>query len=95
MIKRCAAWILALLAGLGVLVSYYSVYILLAYFAAGLVGWASLALLISGPIGVGAAGLAWIKPRQRFAVTIGLLEFGAWLLLWILMFTVFGFAFNT
>ena len=90
MLKRSAAWILALLAVLGVLISYYGIYVLLAYFAAGLVSWAELALCTSGPIGAGAAGLAWIKPRQRLAETIGLLAFGAWLLLWILMFTVLG-----
>ena len=95
MIKRCAAWILALLAVLGGLVSYWGIYVLLAYFAAGLVFWAELALLISGPIGAGAAGLAWIRPRQRCAATIGLLAFGAWLLFWILMLTVFGFRFNS
>src|SRR5260370_34389543 len=95
MIKRCTAWIMALLAVLGVLVSYFGIYVLLAYFAAGLVGWAELALLISGPIGAGAAGLAWIRPRQRFAMTIGLVAFGAWLLLWILMVTVFGFGFTS
>jgi hypothetical protein len=91
MMKRWGAWTLALIALLGVLVGYYGIYILLAYFAAGLVGWASIALLVSGPIGAVAAGLAWIKPRQRIAMTIGLFAFSAWLLLWILMFTVLGF----
>ena len=95
MLKRCCAWVLALMAVFGVLVGYYGIYILLAYFAAGLVGWASLALFFSGPIGAGAAGVAWIKPRQRTAMTIGLVAFGAWLLLWILMFTVFGFHLGT
>jgi hypothetical protein len=46
-------------------------------------------------VGAVAAGVAWIKPRQRIAMTIGLVAFGAWLLLWILMFTVFGFKFGT
>jgi hypothetical protein len=95
MIKRCTAWILALVAALGVFISYWGIYVLVAYFAAGLVVWAELALLISGPIGAAAAGLGWIRPRQRFAMTIGLLAFGAWLLLWILMFTVLGFGFNS
>ena len=53
----------ALIALFGVVVSYYGIYVLLAYFAAGLVGWASVALLVSGPIGGVAAGLAWIRPR--------------------------------
>ena len=95
MMKRWGAWTLALIALFGVLVGYYGIYILLAYFAAGLVGWASFALLVSGPIGAVAAGLAWIRPRQRIAMTIGLFAFGAWLLLWILMFTVLGFKVGT
>jgi len=95
MLKRSGAWVLTLIALFGVVVGYYGVYILLAYFAAGLVGWASVALLVSGPIGAVAAGIAWIKPRQRIAMSIGLLAFAAWLLLWILMFTVFGFKLGT
>ena len=89
--KRWGAWTLAVVALFGVFVSYYGIYILLAYFASGLVGWASVALLVSGPIGAVASGLAWIKPRQRIVMMLGLFAFGAWLLLWILMFTVFGF----
>ena len=75
MIKRWGTWTLALVALFGVVVSYYGIYILLAYFAAGLVGWASVALLVSGPIGAVAAGLAWIKPRQRIVMMIGIIRF--------------------
>lgn len=89
--KRLATWVLVFVGACGVVVSYYGIYILLAYFAAGLVGWAEVALFISGPIGALAGGIAWIKPRQRIAMVIGLLTFAAWLLLWILMFTVLGF----
>lgn len=46
--KRWGAWTLAVVALFGVFVSYYGIYILLAYFASGLVGWASVALLVSG-----------------------------------------------
>jgi hypothetical protein len=93
-LKRCASWFFVVVGVVGVIISYWSIYILVAYFAAGLVLWAELALLISGPIGAGAASLAWFKPRQRIAMTIGLLVFAAWLLLWILMFTVLGFRYD-
>lgn len=90
-LKRSVTWFLALISVLGVYVSYQAIYILLAYFAAGLVWYASLALLISGPLGAVAAVLAWIRPRQRAAMAVGLCAFGAWLLLLVLMFTLFGF----
>jgi hypothetical protein len=89
--KRAATWILGLVSVLGVSVSYYGIYVLLAYFAAGLVWWANLALSVSGPIGAVAGGLAWFKPRQKIAMGVGLFAFAAWLLLLLLMFTVFGF----
>jgi hypothetical protein len=91
MLKRCITWVLAVTSVIGVFVSYEGIYILLAYFAAGLVWWANLALSISGPIGAVAGGLAWLRPRQRIAMAVGLAAFGAWLLLLLLMFTVFGF----
>ena len=53
------------------------------------------ALAISGPIGALAGGIAWIKPRQRIAMVIGLVTFAAWLILLILMFTVLGFKVGT
>jgi hypothetical protein len=89
--KRIATWFLALVSVVGVFISYEGIYILLAYFAAGLVWWGNLALSISGPLGGVAAGLAWIKPRQRIAMSIGLLALLAWLFLLFLMFAVFGF----
>ncbi|HWX41369.1 MAG TPA: hypothetical protein VN345_09495 [Blastocatellia bacterium] len=92
--KRCFAWGFDLIALAGVYVSYSGVYIMAAYFAAGLVWWASLALFISGPVGLAAAVLAWVRPRQRVATAIGLAAFIAWLFLWILMLTVGGFSFN-
>ena len=91
MLKRIVTWILGVASVIGVYVSYQGIYILLAYFAAGLVWWVNLALSISGPIGAVAAALAWSKPRQRIAMAVGLFGFGAWLLLLVLMFTVFGF----
>jgi hypothetical protein len=90
-LKRTIAWLLGLMSVVGVYVSYHGIYILLAYFAAGLVWWANLALSISGPIGAVAAGLAWLRPRQKIAMVVGLSAFGAWLFLLVLMFTVFGF----
>lgn len=76
-LKRLVTWVLVLLGGCGVVVSYYGIYILLAYFASGLVVWAEVALFISGPIGVLAASIALIKPRQRIAMTVGLLTLAA------------------
>src|SRR6266496_1887409 len=48
-LKRTIAWLLGLMSVVGVYVSYHGIYILLAYFGAGLVWWANLALSISGP----------------------------------------------
>jgi len=45
--------------------------VLAAYFAAGLVWWASLSLLISGPIGATGAIIGWRTPQQRIAFGIG------------------------
>jgi hypothetical protein len=94
-LKRWATWLFVVVGVVGVVIAYWSIYILVAYFATGLVWWGSLSVLVSGPIGAGAGGLAWFKPRQRIAMTIGLFAFVAWLLLWVLMFTVLGFRFGT
>lgn len=70
------------------------VYILLAYYASGLVWWVSWARFFSGPLaGVGAA-VAFFPPRQRAAYAAGLLCAGTWLILWVLCLTVFGFEFG-
>jgi len=90
-LKRYLAWSLNLIAIVGVFVSYYGIYLLMAYFAAGLVWWANLALFTSGPIGAAAAAVAWVKPRQRIAMAIGLFGLAFWVTLWVLMFTAFGF----
>jgi hypothetical protein len=92
-VKRYLAWSLAVIALVGVCVSYYGIWVLVAYFAAGLVWWGEAALLCSGPIGAIGALFAWVKPRQRIAMILGLIAFAAWVLLWVLMFTVLGFGF--
>ena len=92
--KALAARLVVAVGGLGVALSYAAIYVLLAYFAAGIVWWANLALLLSGPMaGLGAA-LAWRQPRQTVAAATGLLAACLWLLLWFLMLTVFGFRFQ-
>src|SRR5260370_18888554 len=85
-LKQIVAWFFVLVAATGVVISYCGIYVLAAYFAAGLVWWASLSLLFSGPIGLGAFGLAWSKPRQPIAMVIGFLVFFAWGFLWLLLF---------
>jgi uncharacterized membrane protein len=76
---------------LGVVLSYYAIWVLLAYFAAGLVWYANLALLVSGPTsGIGAL-IAYRRPRQKLALTFGLLGLTLWVVLWVLCFTVLGF----
>ncbi len=82
MLKRGSVWFLALTSMVGVIVSYWGIYVLAASFAVGLVWWASLALLTSGPIGAMAAIVGWKRPRQRIAIAVGLIGVGAWLLLW-------------
>jgi hypothetical protein len=89
--RRIATLFLALVAVVGVFISYEGICILLAHFAAGLVWWGNLALSISGPLAGVPAGLAWIKPRQRIGMSLGLLALLAWLFLLFLMFAVFGF----
>jgi uncharacterized membrane protein len=88
MFKRTSVWLLVVISLVGVVISYWGIYVLAAYFAAGLVWWASLSLLISGPIGATGAIIGWRSPRQRIAFALGLLSFGAWLLLWSLLLFV-------
>jgi hypothetical protein len=89
--RRTVIWALVLAAVLGVLISYYAIWLLVAYFAAGLVWWTSAALFVSGPLGVVGAVLAWRKPRERLAFAIGSAAAVAWVALWTACFTVFGF----
>jgi hypothetical protein len=92
--KSLSSWVLVIAGVLGVLVSYCAIWVLLAYFAAGIVWWANAALLGSGPIAAVGSLLARRSPRQRVAMWIGWLAFAGWALLWTLMFTVLGFKFN-
>jgi hypothetical protein len=88
--KRTTTWLFVALSVLGVVISYWGIYVLAAYFAAGLVWWASLSLLLSGPIGATGAIIGWRAPRQRIAFGIELFSFAAWLLLWsLLLFVMF------
>jgi hypothetical protein len=82
MLKRTSVWCLVLVSVIGVVISYWGIYVLAAYFAAGLVWWGSLSLLISGPIGATGAFIGWKQPRQHIAFGLGLFSFAAWLLLW-------------
>ncbi|MDT4966004.1 MAG: hypothetical protein QOJ64_741 [Acidobacteriota bacterium] len=92
--KRITSWVIVVIGLLGVALSYYALWILIAYFAAGLVWFANLALLLSGPVsGIGGI-LAWLKPRQKIAMVLGILGFALWVLLWVLCFTVLGFRFQ-
>ncbi len=70
---------------MGVALSYWAIWVLVAYFAAGLVWFAEVALFVSGPMsGIGAA-LAYRKPRQKIAMTLGILGLVCWVLLWVLL----------
>ena len=89
--KRIISWVVVVIGLLGVAMSYMAMWALAAEFAAG-VGWpANLALLASGPTcGIGAA-IAYRKPRQKFALSFGLVGLIFWIILWVLSFTVLGF----
>jgi len=89
--KRAISWLIIIPALLGVAVSYSAIWVLLAYFATGLVWYAVLALLVSGPYAGAGAILAYSKPRQNLALTLGISGFVLWVLLWVLCFTVLGF----
>ena len=93
--KRVISWSVVVIGFLGVALSYIAVWVLVAYFAAG-VGWyANLALLASGPTcGIGAA-IAYRKPRQKFALSLGLVGLTFWVILWVLSFAVLGFKFRS
>jgi hypothetical protein len=92
-LKRTFSWLAVIVGLAGVAVSYCGIWVLLAYFAAGLVWYANLFLFVSGPIaGVGAI-VAWRTPRQFVAASVGGVAFVGWLILWTLMLTVLGFRF--
>jgi hypothetical protein len=89
--KRYISWLVVGTGVLGVALSYYAIWVLLAYFAAGLVWYANLALLVSGPVSAIGAAIAFRSPRQKLALTLGILGFVLWIVLWVLMFAVLGF----
>lgn len=92
--KRILSWLIISIALLGVALSYYAMWILVTYFAAGLVWYAEAALLISGPVaGIGAA-LAYKRPRQKLAMIFAFIGVTFWVLLWAIMFLVLGFRFQ-
>ena len=92
--KRLVSWVVVVIGLLMVALSYYSIWVLVAYFAAGLIWFAEIALLVSGPTsGIGAL-FAYQQPRQKMAMTFGLLGLIGWILLWVFCFTVLGFRFG-
>jgi hypothetical protein len=92
--KRIISWVIVVIGLLGVALSYYAIWVLIAYFAAGLIWFAEVALFFSGPIsGIGGMLARW-KPRQKIAMALGISGFALWLLLWALCFTVLGFRFQ-
>jgi hypothetical protein len=89
--KHVITWLILIPALLGVAVSYAAIWVLLAYFATGVDWYAGLALLVSGPYAGAGAILAYSKPRQNLALTLGISGFVLWAMLWVLCFTVLGF----
>ncbi len=89
--KQFISWLVVTAGFLGVAVGYWAIWVLVAYFATGLVWYANLALLLSGPpSGIGAA-IACRKPRQKLALAFGLVGLTLWVVLWVLCFAVLGF----
>ena len=91
--KKKLAWSLVALGLVGVAAGYWSIYVLIAYFAAGLVRWASVPLFAGGPISLVGALLSLREPKQRLAAGLGFSGFALWVVLWFLCFTVLGFEF--
>ena len=85
------SWFLVAGGTLGVVVSYAGIWVLVAYFAAGLAWWVNVALLFSGPLAAIGAAVACVRPRQKRALIVGSVAAGAWLLLWVLCFSFLGF----
>lgn len=92
--KQVVSWSAVAIGLLGVAVSYAAIWVIMTSFAAGVVWYAGLALVASGPTsGIGAA-IACRKPQQRIALVLGITGFTLWIALWVLCFTVLGFRFN-
>jgi len=87
------AWGLVAIGTVGVAVSYWGVWVIVACWATGLVWWAVAALLMSGPIAGAGALLAW-RLKQKAAFVVGVAVASAWVLLQTLCFTVLGFRFG-
>ena len=92
--KQAWAWTLVVIGLGGVLIGYLAIWTLLTTLAAGIVWWASAALMVSGPISLVGGLLARRPPRQMAALWIGVISSAAWLTLWVLKFTVLGFRFT-
>ena len=68
--KRMISWLVVIAGLLGVALSYIAIWVVVSTFAAGLVWYANLALVVSGPAsGIGAA-IACRKPRQKLALSL-------------------------
>ena len=91
--KQVLSWFLVGLGLVGVAVGYWSIYILVAYFAAGIVWWASVLLFAGGPLALAGGVVSLRKPKQRVAAGLGFSGFALWVLLWFLCFAVVGFEF--
>lgn len=92
--KRIISWLIVVIGLLGVALSYYAIWVVVAYFASGLVWFAEVALFLSGPISAIGGMLAWWKPRQKIVMVLGILGFALWVFLWMLCFAVLGFRFQ-
>ncbi|MFZ0978037.1 MAG: hypothetical protein WAN23_01430 [Candidatus Acidiferrales bacterium] len=89
--KRVISWLLATVGFVGVALSYVAIWVLTTTFAAGIVWYANVALVVSGPAsGIGAA-IAYRRPRQKLALAFGLIGLALWIILWVVCFTVLGF----
>jgi len=85
-VRSVSVWTLVGLGAAGVLLSYFGIWVLAAYFGAGLVWYASLALVMSGPISALGAAIALRKPRLQVAAAVGALGLIAWMALWAILF---------
>lgn len=93
--KPVISWLVEIIGFLGVVLSYCAIWVLTSAFASGVVWYADLALLASGPTcGIGAS-IAYRKPRQKFALWLGLFGLIFWIILWVLSFTMLGFKFGS
>lgn len=91
--KQILVWAAVITGFLGVALSYFAIYVLAAYFAAGLVWYANFALAISGPMAGGGAIVALKRPQHKLAFVVGLIGFVLWGLLWILVLTSGAFSY--